>query len=60
MECAKCGNSMSLCICDDCDERIADLEKSPYLAMNWDALKAMRLLNKFEIERLKKEAKDGQ
>ena len=58
MTCGKCGHHMTLCICDDAEERIAELEKSPYLSMDWEGLRARRLLNKFDIERLKKEANE--
>lgn len=57
MICNTCGNHLTLCICDDIDERIKQLESSPFLSMDWEGLKAARFLNKFEIEKLKKESK---
>lgn len=53
MYCSQCNRNLILCICPDAewDARIAELEKSPYLAMDWGAIRAQRLLAKFEIER---------
>jgi hypothetical protein len=59
MECAKCRNTLAMCICDDFDERLARLEESPYLKMDWQGLKLARFLNTFERERLKKETKNA-
>jgi len=42
---------MVRCICLDADERIAELEKSPFLMMDWEGLRAVRELNKFDIQR---------
>lgn len=54
MICAECNRNLVMCICDDVDERIAALENSPYLAIDWDKIRAQRHLNKFNIEREKK------
>lgn len=42
---------MTRCICLDADARINELEKSPFLQMDWDGLRAIRKLNQFDIER---------
>lgn len=51
MICTICDRPLARCICDDIDERIESLSKSPFLAIDWDALKAARHLAKFEIDR---------
>jgi hypothetical protein len=56
MTCTKCDNTMSLCTCDDAEARIADLEKSPYLSMDWAGLRAARAANASKIARLKEDA----
>lgn len=51
MICVKCNKDLTRCICDDIDERIESLKDSPYLAIDWERIKAQRLLNKFDIQR---------
>lgn len=51
MHCAVCDKNMTRCICLDADERIDDLAKSNVLTMDFDGLKSVRNLNKFDIER---------
>jgi hypothetical protein len=59
MFCAVCQRNLTACICDDIEERLANLRKSPHLdpAM-LDRINAERLLAKHEIEEeRKKQAK---
>lgn len=51
MRCAICNRTMERCICPDADERLTSLRGSPYLAIDFDAIMAQRLLNRFDIAR---------
>ena len=54
MICTICSRKLTLCICDDAEDRIRKL-KHPNLAIDGEAILAERFLNKFEIERIRKE-----
>lgn len=51
MRCGKCDRDLTLCICEDIDERMKQLAGSPNLAIDWDLIRAERFLNKFQIQR---------
>lgn len=57
MICTICDRNLTLCICDNADERIERLKDSPYLQFDWEAIKAARLLARYEIELARQEAK---
>ncbi len=57
MICCKCEQDLRICYCDDIEQRIEDLRKSQFLSIDWDAILAVRLLNKFEIDRLREQSK---
>lgn len=53
MICCQCNRNLVMCICDDFDERIKQLESSPFLAIDFDKIRAQRFINQFDIEREK-------
>lgn len=56
MICAQCNRNLILCIYDGWEERIAKLESSPFLAMDWRRIRAERFLRRFDIQRDKEVA----
>jgi hypothetical protein len=56
MICTICSRKLTLCICDDAEDRIRKLVH-PNLAIDVDAILAERFLNKFTIERDRKQQK---
>jgi hypothetical protein len=51
MICCKCERHLTRCICEDIDERLEKLRESRFLAIDVDAIKATRFLDKFKIDR---------
>lgn len=53
MHCSICDRNLTVCICEDCDSRIQSLIDHPHpaIAIDWEGIKAVRSLNRFDIER---------
>ncbi len=50
MFCSQCKNDIVDCTCDDLEERLNSLSKSPYLAIDFNAIKEANAVNKLVRE----------